>query len=236
MKEPLLIAISPSKLDVIHLRGGLLHPRWPLLSALLTMLSGCVGYMLWHFVPCLSGFLSFFCEASIWSFWVQIVLIDLVFLLGWVSVFVLGYVSLEAPRRPRSRLKEFFRSISDARLIGQLLAFYGVLILLGMVAIIVLWLWHHVRVQPVPLALAIVVLLTAAWTWVYQFLCRRRLIKEKELGPVINSMISRWYLLRCLPLIRRIAQFLGNDRVKCGTIVAGMQSLDQTDTQSEDAR
>jgi hypothetical protein len=232
MQEYLLVAKSFDRLDVIRLRGGLLHPRWPMLSGLFTILSGCVGYILWYFVPC-SAFLSFFCESYTWPFFVQILLIDLLFLLCWVAMFVLGYVAIEAPRRPSGRLKKFLRSISDAEVVRWLFSFYGALLLLGIIASIVLWFLRHVRMQPAPLALAMVVLLIATWTQAHHVLCQRRLIEEKKLEPTINAIVSSGYLFSCLPWVRRIFHLLRNDQVYPGTMIVGMQPSSQVNIKKE---
>lgn len=235
MQEPLLVAKSPGRIDVIRLRGGLLHPRWPMLSGLLAVFLGCVGYVFWYFVPCPSGALSvlrFFCESYTLPFLVPIVLIEVLFLLNWVAIFVLGYVAIEAPRRPSGYFKRFLRLISDVELVRWPISIYGVFILAGIIASIVLWLLNRVRIQPIPLALAIPVLLIAIWTQIYQVLQQRQLIKEKEaegedpLAPIINAIVSPSYLFSCLPIIRRF--YYRIDQIHPRTIVVDMQTSNQT--------
>src|SRR5260370_33137102 len=160
MQEYLLVAkpypgpqANDSKLDVIHLRGGLLHPRWALVSCVLTNLASCAGYILWYFVPCPSGisFVSFFCAAYTWPSIIQILLIDLAFVLGWAFMFVFGYIP-ESPKEKRElrkydRVRQFFHSISGTGRIRWLLSAYAGLLLLGVIAMCLLR-----PIQPVPFA------------------------------------------------------------------------------------
>lgn len=91
--------------NLLRLKHGLLYPRWFMLSAMLDLLFGGLLLGFAHSVPCSSNpqlLLSFYCIVDDRTFTIQILLIGLAFVLGWLGFFFFGYQSLaHAPKSGR---------------------------------------------------------------------------------------------------------------------------------------
>jgi len=120
----------------------------------------------------------------------------MVFFLIWVGVFIVGYTYIEAPMRPHSLLEQIFSWISDAEAVRWLLAFYGVIIVVGMIKHYLLD--HKPILQNVPFALIIILILTILWTFLYPLLLKWDVIKPKELEPAANAIMSPRFLFKYL--------------------------------------
>src|SRR5712691_2129982 len=135
MQDPLMSALRPQNQPVNQGRPdpltspvGLLYPRWPLLSAIMINVAGIAGYLLWRFVPCPVGSLSFLhglCSAGSWNAWVQFLSIWGFFLLAWLLVWIFGYGTIEGSRRSSAPIRAFMRSATDFEPIRWLLFLYA---------------------------------------------------------------------------------------------------------------
>src|SRR6266446_682796 len=81
--------------------GGLRLPRWPLLSALFCIAILGVGDIFWYTAPCTPiPVLTLLCQADRWPAPVSILLVWLLFGLGWIGAWCFG-ASIQEPRRER---------------------------------------------------------------------------------------------------------------------------------------
>src|SRR6202011_1810831 len=115
-------------------RAGILYPRWPLMGAVFLNVLCAVGSLFWRFVPCPTGIFSFLCGIDSWPGVAQFFGAWFLFLFFWMLSFILGYGVIEGGRnRP---VRSFFRNASNFEPIRGLLAIYGVVAGLAIVAMI----------------------------------------------------------------------------------------------------
>lgn len=202
MQEPLLSATLPNQPatmpNPVTSRAGILYPRWPLMGAVFLNLLCAVGSLFWRFVPCPTGILSFLCGVDSLPGVAQFFVAWFLFLVFWLLSFIFGYGVIEGGRnRP---VRSFLRIATNFEPIRWLLAMYGVLAGLAILAMIFLN-----QVQPLAFSLASIVLFVVIWVFVRRARMLRRQTTAQEQHEQSLAGVSRpLYVFRSLPLIRGI--------------------------------
>lgn len=150
-------------------KNGLLHPRWPILSAFVEILLGFLLGVIGYFVPCShngSFFLSFYCKVNAETFIMQCLLICGLFMLGWFCCFCFGYQFIEDSNVSRisqgNRPRDILKTISDFDKNCGLFYFLVAPLLVALLSSI-----FTQQIAALPFTLTIIVLFIAIWMYRY---------------------------------------------------------------------
>lgn len=185
--------------NTVGASGGLRLPRWPLLSALFCIVMMGVGYVLWYTMPCTPvPLLGFLCKADTWPAIVSIMLIWLLFGIGWIGAWCFG-APIQEPRPQRGRVSTLLRSLSDFEALRPLILVIGYVSLFWSMLMLV-----SDRIQPVLFALALILGFVGIWTRLYsppQPAAQQS--AQGQRNQAIAGVDSPLYRFRSLPIIRR---------------------------------
>jgi hypothetical protein len=135
MQEPPNQLVNRDVPTVVGSRGGL-YPRWWIVSAFITGILAILLLLVGPYVPCSAT--SNLCHFTNWYSILQVLVVWAVFVLVWFLAMIFGIGSIEIPRRERSSLAEFVRSLSEFGPLHSLLLIFGTLALVSLIAMWVL--------------------------------------------------------------------------------------------------
>ena len=186
--------------DAMATSGGPQHPRWALLSCLGCIVLTAAGGVLWNLLPCFSALgLGSLCRPNGLPGVLQVALVALLFVLGWMVAYTFGH-GLQEPRPRRGDGEPLLRTLSDVETLLPLTAMFG-----GFGAVLGIGSLLLGRAQPGVVAVALLPAVVAIWTFVYQSPARPApSTVEERVAEAQARRASPWFRFRSLPLIRSL--------------------------------
>jgi hypothetical protein len=184
-------------------RYGMLHPRWPLLAAMIFMPLTLAGEGLKLYNHCLIASL---CSLDTLPGIAQVTLIWLAFLVMWFVVALVGYPLEDQPASQLGPVALLLRGISHYLAIGPLVAAYGAAALVMLTVSLLTG-----RIDPPALALGFILVFVAGCLLAPRRPPRAQ-SEEARRAAQIGQATSLSFRLRSLPLVQRLLQPRANPR------------------------